>query len=136
MSAPKFTSQLQEALAAAQSMAVGKKHPTIEPIHVMKALLEQTQSSIAELLSKINVNINALKTSINQAIESLPQIVSGQPDISVSQNLARILNTADFLSQQKKDQYIATELFLLAALDDQGTLGNILRDYKINKQQL
>ncbi|MGD0465862.1 MAG: ATP-dependent chaperone ClpB [Gammaproteobacteria bacterium] len=136
MGVPKFTSQLQEALAAAQSMAVGKKHPTIEPIHVMRALLEQPQSSTAELLSKINVNITALKTALNQAIELLPQIVSGQPDISVSQNLSRILNTADFLAQQKKDQYIATELFLLAALDDQGTLGNILRDYKINKQQL
>ena len=136
MGVPKFTVQLQEALAAAQSMAVGKKNPSIEPIHVMKALLDQPQSSIPDLLSKINININSLKTSINQAIDLLPTIVSGSPDISVSQNLARVLNNADFLSQQKKDQYIATELFLLAALDDQGTLGDILNKHKINKKQL
>lgn len=136
MGVPKFTVQLQEALATAQSMAVGKKNPSIEPIHVMKALLDQPQSSIPDLLSKINININSLKTSINQAIDILPTIVSGSPDISVSQNLARVLSNADFLSQQKKDQYIATELFLLAALDDQGTLGDILSKHKINKQQL
>lgn len=136
MSVPKFTVQFQEALAAAQSMAVGRKNPSIEPIHVMKALVEQPQGSTSELLSKLNVNINAIKNSLNQAIDSLPQIVSGQPDISVSQNLSRILNNADFLAQQKKDHYIASELFLLAALEDQGTLGDILRKYNINKKQL
>ncbi len=136
MGVPKFTAQLQEALASAQSMAVGKKNPSIEPIHVMKALLEQSNSTTVELLSKINTNISTLKSALNQAIEQLPQIITENHDLSVSQNLARILNTADFLSQKKQDQYIATEIFLLAALDDTGTLGNILRDHKINKQQL
>jgi ATP-dependent Clp protease ATP-binding subunit ClpB len=136
MSVPKFTVQLQEALAAAQSMAVGKKNPTIEPIHVMKALLTQPQSSTIELLTKANINIASITSAINKEIELLPTIINGQTDINISQNLARILNTADYLAQQYQDQYIASELFLLASLEDQGTLGNILRNYNLNKKQL
>ncbi len=136
MATPKFTSQLHEALARAQSLAVGKKNPAIEPVHVMKALLEQPNSSTAEIFSGLNVNISSLKTSLNQAIDKLPQIISGPSDINISPNLARILNAADFIAQQKQDVYIATELFLLAALDDQSTLGDLLINHNINKKQL
>lgn len=136
MAAPKFTSQLQEALTAAQSLAVGKKHPVIEPIHVIKALLEQPKSVITDIFSKLNINIVNLKNSINQAIDKLPQIISGPSDIAISPNLSRILNSADFISQQKQDQYISTEIFLLAALEDNSTLGDIFQNHKINKKEL
>lgn len=136
MGAPKFTSQLQEALARAQSLAVGKQNPAIEPIHVLKALLEQQNSTTVDIFSQLNVNIASLKTNLNQAIDKLPQIVSGPSDIGVAPNLARILNSADFISQQKQDHYISTEVFLLAAIDDQGTLGDILANHNINKQRL
>lgn len=136
MAAPKFTSQLQEALTAAQSLAVGKKHPVIEPIHVIKALLEQPKSVITDIFSKLNINIVNLKNSINKAIDKLPQIISGPSDIAISPNLSRILNSADFISQQKQDQYISTEIFLLAALEDNSTLGDIFQNHKINKKEL
>ena len=136
MAAPKFTSQLQEALTAAQSLAVGKKHPVIEPIHVIKALLEQPKSVITDIFSKLNINIANLKNSINQAIDKLPQIISGPSDIAISPNLSRILNSADFISQQKQDQYISTEIFLLAALEDNSILGDIFQHHKINKKEL
>lgn len=136
MATPKFTSQLQEALTAAQSLAVGKKHPVIEPIHVIKALLEQPKSVITDIFSKLNINIANLKNSINQAIDKLPQIISGPSDIAISPNLSRILNSADFISQQKQDQYISTEIFLLAALEDNSILGDIFQHHKINKKEL
>lgn len=136
MGVSKFTSQLQEAFAKAQSLAVGKKNPAIEPVHVLKALLEQQHSITLDLLSQLNINITNLKNDLNQAIDKLPQIISGPSDIGVAPNLTRILNTADFLAQQKQDHYISTEVFLLAAMEDQGILGEIFLNHNINKQLL
>ena len=135
-SPPKFTSQLQDALASAQSLAVGKKNPAIEPVHVIKVLLEQPKSIATDIFSQLNVNIASLKNSINQAIDKLPQIISGSSDIAIAPNLARILNNADYISQQKQDQYISTEIFLLASLDDKSTLGDIFSNHSINKLEI
>jgi ATP-dependent Clp protease ATP-binding subunit ClpB len=133
---PKFTIQLQEALAAAQSLAIGKKNPAIEPAHVLKALLELPNSSTADLFAQLNVKLAKLKSELNTVINKLPQIVSGQSDISVSPTLSRILNNADYLSQQQQDQYISTEMFLLAAIEDQADLGQLLNNHGVSKEQL
>jgi ATP-dependent Clp protease ATP-binding subunit ClpB len=133
MNIDKLTSQLQSALSEAQSLAVGLNNSAIEPVHVMKALLEQTDSSIRQILTKIGVDLNNLILQLNEAMEKLPQIISGPADLRLSNNLERLLNASDRLAQQRKDQFITSELFLLAAIEDTGVVGKILASTKANK---
>ncbi|HEX4044519.1 MAG TPA: Clp protease N-terminal domain-containing protein, partial [Gammaproteobacteria bacterium] len=132
----KFTSKFQMALADAQSLALGKDHAVIEAVHVMKALLDQEGSGINILLTKANVNLAALRTQIDDAINRLPKVEGTGGDVHVSNELNRILNLMDKIAQKRKDQYISSELFLLAALEDNGTLGDILRQCGANKTAL
>ena len=136
MSTDKLTNQFQIALSEAQSIAVGLDNPAIEPIHVMKALLDQEDGTIRSLLNQLGVDIPGLRSQLGDALDRLPQIVSGQADIYMSNDLVRLLNKADKFSQQKKDRYISSELFLLAALEDPGTLGQILKKIKLNRERL
>lgn len=123
----KLTSKFQTALADAQSMAVGRDHAFIEPVHVMKALLDQEGGSIRHILTKANVNIATLRTQLDSAINRLPQVEGTAGEVHISNELNRILNVTDKLAQKRKDQYISSELFLLAASEDASTLGEILR---------
>lgn len=132
----KLTHSFQTALGEAQSIAVGKDNPSIEAIHLMKALLEQENSSTRLLLTSLSVDIRQLQSELNQAIDQLPQIVSGQADVHLSNDLVRILNKADKYAQQRKDSYISSEWFILAALEDSGTLGQILKKVGVNKAAL
>jgi ATP-dependent Clp protease ATP-binding subunit ClpB len=132
----KLTNTFQRALSEAQSIAVGKDNPAIEPIHVMKALLEEESGSTQHLLASLGVDIPKLKNQLQEAIQQLPQIVSGNADINLSNDLIRILNRADKYAQQRKDSYISSELFLLAALEDESTLGRILKKFSIDKAKL
>lgn len=132
----KLTHAFQRALAEAQSIAVGKDNPAIEPIHVMKALLEEEGGSTQHLLSSLGVDIPKLKNQLQEAIQQLPQIVSGNADIGLSNELIRILNRADKYAQQRKDSYISSELFLLAALEDESTLGRLLKKFNLDKTKL
>lgn len=132
----KLTNQFQQALGEAQSIAVGMENSTIEPIHIMKALLDQTDGSIYRLLVTSGIDIATLRSQIGAALEQLPQIVGGQADVHLSNDSMRIFNGADKLAQKRKDQFISSELFLLAALDDQGTLGQLLRNFKLDKGKL
>jgi len=122
----KLTSKFQMALADAQSLALGGDHAFIEPVHVMKALLGQ-EDSIHSILTKAHVNIPNLRTEIDTAIERLPCVEGTGGEMHISNELNRILNLTDKLAQKRKDQYISSELFLLAAVEDNGTLGDILR---------
>lgn len=132
----KLTNTFQRALGEAQSIAVGKDNPAIEPIHVMKALLEEEGGSIKQLLSSLGVDISLFKNQLQEAIQQLPEIVSGNVDIGLSNDLVRILNRADKYAQQRKDSYISSELFLLAALEDESTLGRLLKKFNIDKSKL
>ena len=132
----KFTSQLQDAIAKSHSLAFANQNPGIEPLHVMIALLEQQNSTIVDVLEQLNVNINNLKNDLNKALGNLPKIINGQADVTITPHLAKLINNADLLAQKKQDQYISSEIFLLAALEDQGNLGDVLAKYNINKQQL
>ncbi|MGH8307706.1 MAG: ATP-dependent chaperone ClpB [Gammaproteobacteria bacterium] len=123
----KLTSKFQMALADAQSLAVGRDHQYIEPAHLMLALLDQESGSVRPLLAKAGANLNRLRSQLETTLDRQPQ-VQGDTDVQVSTDLNRLLNQTDKLAQKRKDQFISSELFLLAALDDKGALGEALRD--------
>ncbi|VAX09375.1 ClpB protein [hydrothermal vent metagenome] len=123
----KLTSKFQLAIADAQSLAVGRDHSMIEPLHLMSAMLDQEGSSIYHLLTQSDVNLNLLRSQLGEALERLPQIGEATGDVHISNDLSRLLNLADKLAQTRNDQFISSELFVLAAMDDKGTLGDILR---------
>src|SRR5579885_2361909 len=123
----KLTSKFQMALADAQSLALGNDHAVIEPVHVMKVLLDQEGGSISSILAKANANLPKLRSELDTAIKRLPKVEGTGGEVHVSNELTRILNLTDKLAQKRKDQYISSELFLLAGIEDNGTLGDILR---------
>ncbi len=124
----KLTSKFQMALADAQSLAVGRDHQYMEPLHLMLALLDQEGGSVRPLLAKAGANINRLRSQIETALDRLPQVHGEAGDVHVSNDLNRLLNATDKLAQKRKDQFISSELFLLAAMDDKSALGDALRD--------
>ena len=132
----KFTSKFQMALADAQSLAVGRDNQFIEPVHLMSALLSQEGSSIPHLLAKADVNLPLLRSKLGEALDKLPQVEGAAGEVHISNDLGRILNVTDKLAQQRNDAYISSELFLLAALEDKGALGQILRDAGATKGAL
>ncbi|MGD9342280.1 MAG: ATP-dependent chaperone ClpB, partial [Chromatiales bacterium] len=124
----KLTSKFQLGLADAQSLALGKDHQFIEPVHLMTALLDQDGGSVRPLLAKAGVNVNLLRSHLGDAVDRMPQVEGTPGEVHVSQDLARLLNVSDKLAQKRGDSYISSELFVLAALEDKGALGNLLRD--------
>ncbi|AWM81106.1 ATP-dependent chaperone ClpB [Gammaproteobacteria bacterium ESL0073] len=132
----RFTSKLQSALADAQSLALGQDNPNIEPLHLFSALLNQQGGSIKPLLGQVGFNVNQLNTVLDKAIADLPKIQNPTGDITISQDLSRLLNQADRLAQQKGDQFISSELVLLAALDNSTALGKLLLGQGVSKQAL
>jgi ATP-dependent Clp protease ATP-binding subunit ClpB len=132
----KLTAKFQMALADAQSLAVGRDHQFIEPVHLMVALLDQEGGSVRHLLTQADVNVNRLRSALGEAMERLPQVQGAGGDVHVSNELGRLLNQTDKLAQQRKDQYISSELFVLAALDDRGELGRMLREAGASKGAL
>lgn len=123
----KLTSRFQQAISDAQSLAVGRDHPAIEPLHLMQALLTQDGGGTLPLLQNAGVNTDLLRSKLAQAIERLPRLGENTGEIGASQDLAKLLNLTDKLAQQRKDQFISSELFVLAAVDDKGALGEALR---------
>lgn len=132
----KLTSKFQMALADAQSLAVGRDHAYIEPAHLMLALLDQSGGSVQPLLNKAGVNTGILRTRLGAALERLPQVEGASGEVQVSSVLGRLLNVTDKLAQQRGDAFIASELFVLAALDDKGVLGEALRAAGAQKSAL
>lgn len=123
----RLTSKFQMALADAQSLAVGRDHQFIEPVHLMIALLNQDGGTIRHLLTQSDVNVNQLRSSLSAAMERLSSVEGAAGDLHISNDLGRLLNQTDKLAQQRNDQYISSELFVLAAAEDKGELGEILR---------
>jgi ATP-dependent Clp protease ATP-binding subunit ClpB len=122
----KFTSKLQLALADAQSMAVGRDHQFIEPVHLLAALLEQPGGTVPALLSKAGVNMNVLRSKLGEALDRLAAVEGTGGEVHLSQELAKLLNVADKLAQQRGDGYISSELVLLAAVESRGELARLL----------
>ncbi|MDR3492782.1 MAG: ATP-dependent chaperone ClpB [Gammaproteobacteria bacterium] len=132
----KLTSKFQAALADAQSMALGSDHAFIEPVHVLLALLNQEGSSIRPLLQSANVNLNALRTQLDAMLQRMAKVEGTPGEVHISNDLNRLFNVTDKLAQKRKDQYISSELFLLAAVEDTGAIGELLRKCGLTKQAL
>src|SRR5688572_26174306 len=130
----KFTTKLQEALAEAQSNALGQDHQYIEPQHLLLALLED--EGISGLIAKASGNPNALRKSLTESVSRLPKVEGTPGEVHVSRELAQLLNVADKEAQKRGDQYIASELFLLAAAADKGDTGRLLKQAGISRQGL
>jgi len=122
----KLTSKFQMALADAQSLAVGQDHQFIEPAHVMVALLDQQGGSVRGLLTKSGVNVNLLRSQLGEAIDRLPKVEGAAGEVHVGQELSRLFNVTDKLAQERDDQYISSELFVLAAMEDKSSLKAVL----------
>jgi ATP-dependent Clp protease ATP-binding subunit ClpB len=125
----KLTTKFQMALADAQSLAVGRDHQFIEPQHLMAALLDQEGGTVRPLLSRSGVRVDWLRSQVGEQLDRLPQVEGGAAgEVHVSSDLGRLLNVTDKLAQKRGDQYITSELFILAALQDKGALGSALGD--------
>jgi ATP-dependent Clp protease ATP-binding subunit ClpB len=124
----RLTSKFQLALADAQSLAVGRDHQFIEPVHLMLALLDQQGGTVRPLLDKAGVNVNLLRSRLLQQIDRIASVEGTQGDVQASSDLGRLLNVTDKLAQKRGDQYISSELAVLAAVEDRGALGTILQD--------
>ena len=132
----RFTSKFQLAISDAQSLALGRDHQYIEPVHLMTAMLNQQGGSVRPLLDQANINVNALRSALSQAIERLPRIEGIGGDVQLSKDSGVLLNLCDKIAQQRKDEYITSEIFVLAALQDKGRLGEILKSLNITKEAI
>ncbi len=130
----KLTTKFQMALGDAQSLALGRDHQFIEPVHVMTALLDQEGGTVRQLLAQSGVNVNGLRSALGDALDRLPSVQGVGGDVHISNDTAKLLNLTDKLAQLRKDGYISSELFVLAALEDKGSLGDLLRTNGANKQ--
>jgi ATP-dependent Clp protease ATP-binding subunit ClpB len=132
----KFTTKLQEALADAQSLAVGNDNQYIEPVHLLAALLNQDDGGSRSLLQRAGVNIGGLASAIKSAVERLPKVSGTSGEVQVGRELAAMLNLADKEAQKHGDQFIASEMVLLALADDKSDAGRVARDNGLNRKSL
>ena len=136
MNIEKFTTKFQQALSEAQSLALGKDNQFIEPVHLLTALLNQQDGSIAPILTTSGVNVALLRNELNAELNKLPQVSGNGGDVQISRQLLNLLNLCDKLAQQKQDKFISSELFLLAAFEERGTLNDILKKCGAKKEQI
>ena len=132
----KLTTKLQQALADAQSIAVGHDNAYIEPQHALLALLNQDDGATASLLGRAGASVQPLKTGLEKAINRLPQVQGTGGEVQIGRDLANLLNLADKEAQKRGDEYIASEMLLLALADDKGEAGRLLKEYGLTKRSL
>jgi len=132
----RLTSKLQMALSDAQSLAVGRDHNFIEPVHVLSAMLEDSSGSIKPLLAQAGVNVGQLKDELTAALIRMPQVQNHGGDVHMSNDMGRLFNLADKYAQQRGDQYISSEILVLAMVDDKGTVGQIFKKLGMSKKDL
>ncbi|WP_341678907.1 ATP-dependent chaperone ClpB [Niveibacterium sp. SC-1] len=132
----KLTTKFQAAIADAQSIAVGNDNPAIEPQHLLLALLNQDDGSAVSLLQKAGTNVPPLKRQLEQAVERLAKMQGHTGDVQIGRDLANLLNLCDKEAQKRGDQYIASEMFLLALADDKGETGRLAREYGLQRKAL
>ena len=132
----KLTSKFQSALADAQSLALGKDHQFIEPVHLMIALLDQEGGSIKPLLAQISVNTQMLRTELTMELARIATVSGSGGDVQISNELSRLLNLTDKLAQKRNDTFISSELFLLAACEEKGVLNDLLKKAGVIKKNV
>ena len=132
----KLTSKLQSALADAQSMAAGGDNNFIEPSHLLLTLMDQKGGSVRPLLSQTGFDITDLRAKLQTLVDDLPKLQNSTGEISVSSDLAKVLNQADKIAQQKGDSFVSSETILLVAMRDAGAVGKLLNSYGVSEQAL
>ncbi|MDP5150005.1 ATP-dependent chaperone ClpB [Rheinheimera baltica] len=132
----KFTSKFQEAIADAQSLALGRDQQFIEPVHLMFALLNQEGGTVRELLNRLAINFNELRSKVSQVIDRLARVEGDAANLQLSSATAQLLQQCDKLAQKRKDQFISSELFVQAATEDKSDLGKILRLIGVTKENV
>ena len=129
----KLTTKLQEALSDAQSLAVGSDNQYIDPLHLLMALLNQDDGSSRSLLQRAGVNVGGLVNQLKQAIDRLSSVTGAGGEVQVGRELAALLNLADKEAQRHNDQFIASEMVLLALTDDKSEAGRLVRDHGLTR---
>jgi len=132
----RFTSKFQIAISDAQSLALGRDHQFIEPVHLMTALLNQQGGTVRSMLDQAGVNVNALRSALSQAIERLPRVEGIGGEVQLGKDSVVLLNLCDKIAQQRKDDYITSEIFVLAGIQDKGRLGDIFRELGVTKEAI
>jgi len=132
----KLTTKFQAALADAQSLAVGRDHQFIEPAHLLLALLNQEDGTIRPLVSKAAGDANLLRSRLGETLDHMSSVEGAAGDVHISNDLNKLFNVTDKIAQKRKDQYISSELFLLAVIEDKGTIGNTLRQSGVTQESL
>tara|TARA_Y100001001_G_scaffold78081_1_gene76052 strand:- start:221 stop:2806 length:2586 start_codon:yes stop_codon:yes gene_type:complete len=132
----RLTTSLQNALAESQSLALGQDHNQIDTVHVLLALMEQTSSSVKDVVRRCGGNVGALERSLRDVLQQLPTVSSPDGNIQIAPELGRLLNLADKEAQKRGDQYVSSELFLLVALEDKGAAGKTLKESGLNKENV
>lgn len=132
----RLTSKFQSAIAEAQSMALGRDHQFIEPVHIMLALLNQDGGTVRPLLQQLGINIATFRGELTKLLESLPEVQGTGGDVQVSRDTINLLNLCDKNAQKRQDSYISSELFILAATEDKGKLGGLLKSQGVTANQV
>jgi ATP-dependent Clp protease ATP-binding subunit ClpB len=132
----KFTTKLQQALADAQSLAIGADNQFIEPQHLLLAMLNDADSGAGSLLARVGGNVNALKTALTEAVSRLPKVEGHGGEVQVGRDLSNVFNVTDKEAQKRGDQFIASEMFLLALTNDKGEAGRLLKQHGVSRAPL
>ena len=131
-----FTSKFQLAISDAQSIALGRDHQYIEPVHLMTALLNQQGGSVRSLFDHAKVNVNTLRSALAEAVDHLPRVEGVGGDVQLAKETVVLLNLSDKIAQKRKDKYITSEIFVLAAVQDKGKLGELLRQNGASEESI
>ncbi len=132
----KLTTQFQQALSDAQSLAVGHDNQYIEPVHVLAALLDDGQGGATGLIARAGGNARALQQALQGAMERLPKVEGHGGEVQISRDTNNLLNLTDKAAQKRGDQFIASELFLLALCEDKGEAGRLLKQHGVTCRAL
>src|ERR1039457_5822751 len=132
----KLTTKFQQALADAQSLAVGNDNPYIEPQHLLSALLDQEDGSTSSLLQRAGANLGPLKSALQQAVARLTKVEGAGGEVTISRDLNNLLNVTDKEAQKRGDAFIASEMFLLALTEDKGETGRLLKESGLGRKAL
>ena len=132
----RFTSKFQIAISDAQSLALGRDHQYIEPVHLMVSLLNQDGSAIRPLLTMLNIDVVQLRSKLSEVLDRVPKVSGIGGDVQLSNAMGTLFNLCDKVAQKRQDSYISSEVFLLAAIEDKGSLGNLLKELGLTDQKL
>ncbi|MGR5132690.1 ATP-dependent chaperone ClpB [Vibrio alfacsensis] len=132
----RFTSKFQIAISDAQSLALGRDHQYIEPVHLMVALLDQNGSPIRPLLTMLDVDVTHLRSKLSEMLDRLPKVSGIGGDVQLSSSMGTLFNLCDKVAQKRQDSYISSEVFLLAALEDRGPLGQLFKEIGLTEKKV